>query len=81
MVYHATLNLGAERKVRRRAVSAAKARVGQCALFVGRQSVQLHGGLGISAELIISHHLKRLMMIDLAYGNADHHLTQYADVA
>jgi len=78
MVYHATAQLRADARTRRQAVAAAKARVGQCGLFVARQCIQLHGGLGVSAELIVSHHLKRQMMIDLAYGNAAYHLAQFA---
>jgi len=66
---------------RRRAVSAAKTRVGQCGLFVGHQAVQLHGGIGTSDELAVSHYLKRLLMIDLAFGNSDHHLERYAAMA
>jgi alkylation response protein AidB-like acyl-CoA dehydrogenase len=79
ITYHATSSLAADPAGRRRAVSAAKVRVGQTSLFVGRESVQLHGGVGISDELMVSHHLKRLMMIDLAYGNADHHRALFAD--
>lgn len=56
---------------RQRAVAAAKARVGQCGLYVGYQAVQLHGGVGTSDELAVSHYLKRLSMIDMAFGNAD----------
>jgi alkylation response protein AidB-like acyl-CoA dehydrogenase len=78
MLYHATLHLEAEPGGRRRAVSAAKTRVGQTGLFVGRQAVQLHGGIGATNELIVSHHLKRLMMIDMAYGNCDHHRALFA---
>lgn len=78
MLYHATLNLEADPVIRRRAVSAAKARIGQTGLFVGRQSVQLHGGIGVTDELIVSHYLKRLMMIDMAYGNCDHHRALFA---
>ena len=81
ITYHATSSLAADPVDRRRAVSAAKVRVGQTGLFVGRESVQLHGGVGTSDELIVSHHLKRLMMIDLAYGNADHHRGLFADCA
>ncbi len=78
MVYYATAHLRSDAAARRQAVSAAKVRVGQCALFVARQGVQLHGGLGMSAECIVSHHLKRQMMLDLAYGNAAYHLGQLA---
>jgi alkylation response protein AidB-like acyl-CoA dehydrogenase len=69
----ATLALDAEPAERRRIISSAKARVGQTSLFVGRQAIQLHGGVGFSDELDISHYLKRLIMIDMVFGNADHH--------
>lgn len=74
----AVQSLGGAAAARRRAVSAAKTRVGQCGLFVGHQAVQLHGGIGTSDELAVSHYLKRLLMIDLAFGNSDHHLERFA---
>ncbi len=70
MMYLATLALDGPGDERRRVIAAAKARVGQCGLYVGRQAVQLHGGVGFSDELPIGHYLKRLTMIDLSYGNA-----------
>ncbi|MEG3123644.1 acyl-CoA dehydrogenase family protein [Sphingomonas sp. GB1N7] len=78
MTYHATLSLGRDPDERRRAVSAGKVRVGQSGLYVGQQAVQLHGGVGFSDELIVSHHLRRLMMLDLAHGAPDHHRARYA---
>ena len=62
---------------RRRVVSAAKFRVGQAARFVGQQAVQLHGGMGVTDELPASHHFKRLAMIELTLGDADHHLARF----
>jgi alkylation response protein AidB-like acyl-CoA dehydrogenase len=64
---------------RRRAISAAKAYVGRQARFVGQQAVQLHGGMGVVDELNVSHWFKRLTMIDLTFGNADHHLGLFSD--
>ena len=78
MLYLATLSLGGAPAARRRMVSAAKARIGQTGLFVGRQAVQLHGGMGFSDELAAGHYLKRLIMTDMAFGNADHHRTLLA---
>jgi alkylation response protein AidB-like acyl-CoA dehydrogenase len=78
MTYLATLSLDAAPAERARAIAAAKARVGQTSLFVGRQAVQLHGGIGFSDELAIGHYLKRLTMIDMAFGNAAHHRALYA---
>ena len=78
MTYLATLSLKRPVAERRRIVSAAKARVGQTSLFVGRQGVQLHGGIGFSDELDISHYLKRLIMIDMCFGNAAEHRNRLA---
>ncbi|HJV87056.1 MAG TPA: acyl-CoA dehydrogenase [Noviherbaspirillum sp.] len=63
---------------RRRAVSGAKARVGQALKFVGQQAVQLHGGMGVTNELPAAHHFKRLSMIELTLGDTDHHLARFA---
>lgn len=65
---------GAER---RRAVAAAKYRVGQAAKFVGQQAVQLHGGMGVTDELPAAHYFKRLSMIELTLGDSDHHLARF----
>jgi alkylation response protein AidB-like acyl-CoA dehydrogenase len=68
-----------DRAERRRAVSMAKALVGQSARFVGQQAVQLHGGMGVTDELIVSHYFKRLAVINATYGDADHHLGLVSD--
>jgi alkylation response protein AidB-like acyl-CoA dehydrogenase len=69
----------ADRAERRRAVSMAKALIGQSARFVGQQAVQLHGGMGVTDDLIVSHWFKRLATINTTYGDADHHLGQVSD--
>lgn len=60
------------------ALSAAKVVVGQACRFVGQQAVQLHGGMGVSDELDVSHYFKRLMAIELQFGSTDWHLERYA---
>jgi len=62
---------------RRRTVSAAKARVGQAARYVGQQAVQLHGGMGVTNELPAAHMFKRLTMIEVSLGDTDHHLARF----
>jgi alkylation response protein AidB-like acyl-CoA dehydrogenase len=64
---------------RRRAVSGAKAYIGQAARLVGQQAVQLHGAMGVVDELIVSHYFKRLTMIDLSLGDADYHLASFSE--
>jgi alkylation response protein AidB-like acyl-CoA dehydrogenase len=63
---------------RRRALSAAKAVVGQSSRFVAQQAVQLHGGMGMTDELIVSHWFKRLTAAELMFGDSDTHLQRYA---
>ena len=63
---------------RRRALSAAKAVIGQASRFVGQQAVQLHGGMGMTDELVVSHWFKRLTGAQLMFGDSDTHLQRYA---
>jgi alkylation response protein AidB-like acyl-CoA dehydrogenase len=64
---------------RRRAMSAAKVVIGQACRFVGQQAVQLHGGMGVTDELDVSHYFKRLIAIELQFGSTDHHLEIFAN--
>jgi alkylation response protein AidB-like acyl-CoA dehydrogenase len=82
MSYLAALRCTADDvRERRRALSAAKVVVGQAARFVGQQSVQLHGGMGMTDELKISHWFKRLTGAQLMFGDSDTHLQRYAALA
>jgi alkylation response protein AidB-like acyl-CoA dehydrogenase len=65
---------------RRRAISAAKVRVGQAARFVGQQAVQLHGGMGMTNEVAAAHWFKRLSIIETTLGDVDHHLARFASL-
>ena len=78
--YLAVLNLGGEAHSRARAISAAKATVGRAARFVGQQSVQLHGGMGMTEELAIGHYFKRLTALQYEFGSTDYHRTRYAEL-
>ena len=63
---------------RRRAVSAAKVKIADAARIVSQEAVQLHGGMGMTEELKISHTFRRLTTIGQRFGDADHHLERYA---
>jgi alkylation response protein AidB-like acyl-CoA dehydrogenase len=62
---------------RRRVVSAAKVRVGQAAKYIGQQTVQMHGGMGMTEELPAAHCFKRLTAIEMTLGDMDHHLARF----
>lgn len=59
---------------RRAAISGAKVLIGQAARFIGQQAVQLHGGMGMTDELDVSHCFKRLLAFELRMGTTDEHL-------
>jgi len=61
-----------------RVVSAAKVRIADACRRVSQESVQLHGGMGMSDELKISHTFRRLTALAQQFGDADHHLARLA---
>jgi alkylation response protein AidB-like acyl-CoA dehydrogenase len=63
---------------RDRAVSGAKAKIGGAARWVAQQAVQLHGGIGMSSELAVGWHAKRLLMFENLLGTTREHLNIYA---
>ena len=62
---------------RRRALSAAKVVVGNACRFVGQQAVQLHGGMGVTDETVVSHLFRRLTALEIELGDTGYHLEQY----
>ena len=63
---------------RARSVAAAKAQIGKSARFVGQNSIQMHGGMGMTDEMKVGHYFKRLTMIDLTFGDQDYHTKRFA---
>jgi alkylation response protein AidB-like acyl-CoA dehydrogenase len=62
---------------RGRALAAAKVTVGRVGTLVAEESIQLHGGIGMSWELPLAHYAKRLVMIDHQLGDEDEQLARY----
>jgi alkylation response protein AidB-like acyl-CoA dehydrogenase len=80
MAYMVTLKLeGTTEAERRKAAAGAKVQIGKGGRFVGQQSVQLHGGMGMTDELSVGHYFKRLTMINTMFGDADYHLKRFAE--
>jgi alkylation response protein AidB-like acyl-CoA dehydrogenase len=63
---------------RKRAVSMAKIKIADAARQVSQEAIQLHGGMGMTEEMKVSHTFRRLTMIAQRFGDADHHLERYA---
>jgi alkylation response protein AidB-like acyl-CoA dehydrogenase len=78
MVYEATLNLDdPDPRARARAVSSAKFEIGKYARDVGQEGVQLHGGIGMTWDVAVGHHLKRITLIGASFGDSSYHLRRY----
>ena len=67
----------ADPRLRERTLAAAKYTTGRAGTLVAEESIQLHGGIGMTWELPLAHYAKRLVMIDHQLGDEDQHLTRY----
>jgi alkylation response protein AidB-like acyl-CoA dehydrogenase len=67
-------------KDRARSISAAKIKIADNARHISQESVQLHGGMGMSEELKVSHTFRRLTVLIDQFGGADHHLARFASL-
>ena len=76
-VINAAAALDSARPVCERAVSAAKYTVGRVGVKVAEESIQLHGGIGMTWELPLAHYAKRLVLIDHQLGDEDQHLARF----
>jgi len=74
MSYYATLKLNAPAAERRQALARAKYQLGVSMRFVGQNSVQLHGGIGVTDEYIGSHYFRKLTQLEMSFGDSFHHL-------
>ena len=63
---------------RARSISAAKIKIADNCRHISQEAIQLHGGMGMSEELKVSHSFRRLTMIAQQFGDAEHHLTRFA---
>ncbi len=79
MSYYASLKLNAPTAERRIAMARAKVQLGQSMRFIGQQAVQLHGGIGVTDEYIVSHYFKKLTQMEMAWGDTLHHLGEVSD--
>ena len=79
MAYLACVKIDtADAAERRRVVSAAKIKIADACRHVSQEAVQLHGGMGMTEELKVSHTFRRLTMLAQVFGDAEHHLERFA---
>ncbi|HEV7263825.1 MAG TPA: acyl-CoA dehydrogenase family protein [Falsiroseomonas sp.] len=73
-MYAAMMVQDLDAAARATALSAAKALVGKLADQLGKEAVQLHGGIAMTEEYKAGHYFKRLAMFGVLFGDVDHHL-------
>ncbi len=74
MSYYASLKLNAPATERRAAMARAKYQLGMSMRAIGQQAVQLHGGIAVTDEYIVSHYFKKLTQMEMSFGDTLHHL-------
>ncbi|MFL2697947.1 MAG: acyl-CoA dehydrogenase family protein [Gammaproteobacteria bacterium] len=78
LLYMATIKHSEGASDTKKAISGLKYQIGNAGKLIGQQSVQLHGGMGVTDELNVGHFFKRLTTIGTIFGNSDYHLTKYS---
>jgi alkylation response protein AidB-like acyl-CoA dehydrogenase len=79
MSYYASLKLNAPAAERRQAIARAKYQLGASMRFISQQAVQLHGGIGVTDEYIVSHYFRRLTQLEMTFGDSLHHLGEVSE--
>jgi len=67
----------AEGVAQQKTLSAAKYTAGYVGALVAEESIQMHGGIGMTWELPLAHYAKRLVLLDHQFGDEDHHLARF----
>ena len=76
MSYYASMKLNAPAAERTAAMARAKYQLGVSMRKIGQEAVQLHGGIGVTDEYIVSHYFKKLTQLEMTFGDTLHHLGQ-----
>ncbi|MDO9599017.1 MAG: acyl-CoA dehydrogenase family protein [Azoarcus sp.] len=79
MLHRALAAMSSHTDARAAALSATKAHVGRSGKFVCAQSIQLHGGIGVTEEYVIGHYFKRMTTIEYALGSSHVHIERLAE--
>lgn len=81
LLYNAAIQIDEGSEQAPQACAALKVKIAEAGRFVAKNSVQLHGGIGMTDELNVGHHFKRLLLLGMLYGDEDHYLEKYMQLA
>ena len=74
---NAAANFDKDPATRDRFASAAKYTLGAVGTLAAEEAIQLHGGIGMTWELPLSHYAKRMVMLGHILGDEDEHLARF----
>ena len=81
LLYNAAIQLDDDSAEAALACAGLKVKLAEAGRFVSQQAVQLHGGIGMTDELVVGHHFKRLLLLSRLYGDESYYLQRYAELA
>ena len=81
LLYRAVCSAKAGSEDAQKDLHALKVGVARYGKHVGDEAIQLHGGMGLTEELSVSHFARRLMMINTTFGNGDYHQQKFNAIA
>jgi alkylation response protein AidB-like acyl-CoA dehydrogenase len=78
MLYRAVCSMDEGGDEAQKNILALKVMVGRAGKLIGGEAIQLHGGMGITDELDVGHYVKRLMVINTTFGDADYQQQKFS---
>ena len=73
LLYRAVCSVAEGSQDAEQSLFALKVMVGRAGKLIGGEAIQMHGGMGMTNELAVGHYVKRLMIINTLFGDADYH--------
>ncbi len=81
LLYRAICDRLEEKPDAKRSLHALKTIVDRSGKHIGAESIQLHGGMGVTEEMSVGHYARRLMMINTIFGNGDYHQQKFSQLS
>ena len=78
LLLHAAIRVDENSDEAASACAALKVKLCEAGRYVMQEAVQLHGGIGMTDELVVGHHYKRLMLLSKLYGDEAYYLRRFA---
>ncbi|EEB76769.1 Acyl-CoA dehydrogenase, C-terminal domain, putative [marine gamma proteobacterium HTCC2148] len=78
LLYRAVCALDAGNEDAQRSLLALKVMVGRAGRKIGGEGIQMHGGMGMTEELSVGSYVKRLMIANTLFGDADYQQQRFS---